>query len=366
MLYGESLNSCEENMKGKKPKIPIAITMGDAAGIGPEIIVKALERKELHRRILPVVVGDARTMEQALSIAKSRLKILAISDLGQARDAPEIVNVLDLKNIDLPKLKHGRVDPMPGKAAVEYIQKAVSLALGGRIAAIVTGPIHKEAINRAGFRYSGHTELLADLTGTKEYAMLLVHGPFRVSHVTTHTSLRRACELIKKDRVLAVIRLTHDLLKQLGIENPKIGVAGLNPHSGEEGLFGDEEQKEIGPAVAEARNKGWDVEGPVPPDTVFTKLKGKQYDAVVAMYHDQGHIAVKLVGFSLKAGGSEWTKMSGVNVTMGLPIVRTSVDHGVAFGKAGQGRANPQSMVDAIKLAIQLASKKSPAGLLLK
>jgi 4-hydroxythreonine-4-phosphate dehydrogenase len=349
-------------MKGKRPKIPIAITMGDAAGIGPEIIVKALERKELHRQTLPVVVGDARTMEQALSIAKSRLKILAISDLGQARDDPETVNVLDLKNIDLQELKHGRVDPMPGKAAVEYIQKAVSLALEGRIAAIVTGPIHKEAINRAGFHYSGHTELLADLTGTKEYAMLLVHGPFRVSHVTTHTSLRRACELIKKDRVLTVIRLTQDLLKQLGIENPKIGVAGLNPHSGEDGLFGDEEQKEIGPAVAEARKKGWDVEGPVPPDTVFTKLKGKLYDAVVAMYHDQGHIAVKLVGFSLKAGGSEWTKMSGVNVTMGLPILRTSVDHGVAFGKAGQGRANPQSMVDAIKLAIQLASRSHPAG----
>lgn len=349
-------------MKGKRPKIPIAITMGDAAGIGPEIIVKALERKELHRQTLPVVVGDARTMEQALSIAKSRLKILPISDLGQARDDPETVNVLDLKNIDLQELKHGRVDPMPGKAAVEYIQKAVSLALEGRIAAIVTGPIHKEAINRAGFHYSGHTELLADLTGTKEYAMLLVHGPFRVSHVTTHTSLRRACELIKKDRVLTVIRLTHDLLKQLGIENPKIGVAGLNPHSGENGLFGDEEQKEIGPAVAEARKKGWDVEGPVPPDTVFTKLKGKLYDAVVAMYHDQGHIAVKLVGFSLKAGGSEWTKMSGVNVTMGLPILRTSVDHGVAFGKAGQGRANPQSMVDAIKLAIQLASRSHPAG----
>jgi 4-hydroxythreonine-4-phosphate dehydrogenase len=362
MLYGELFNSCEENMKGKKPKIPIAITMGDAAGIGPEIIVKALERKDLHRKTLPVVVGDARTMEQAVSIAKSRQKILAISDLGQARDDPETVNVLDLKNINLPELKRGRVDPMPGKAAVEYIQKAVSLALEGRVAAIVTGPIHKEAINKAGFHYSGHTELLAELTGTKDYAMLLVHGPFRVSHVTTHTSLRRACELIKKDRVLTVIRLTHDLLKQLGIENPKIGVAGLNPHSGEDGLFGDEEQKEITPAIVEAREKGWDVEGPVPPDTVFTKLKGKSYDAVVAMYHDQGHIAVKLVGFSMKSGGSEWTKMSGVNVTMGLPILRTSVDHGVAFGKAGQGRANPQSMVDAIKLAINLASKRPPVG----
>jgi 4-hydroxythreonine-4-phosphate dehydrogenase len=331
--------------------------MGDAAGVGPEIIVKALERKELHRHTLPLVIGDGPTMEQALSIAKSELKTRAISDLGQIQEDPGIINVLDLKNIDLQNLKHGRVDPMTGKAAVEYIQKAVALALEGRVAAIVTAPIHKEAINKAGFHYSGHTELLAHLTASKDYAMLLAHGPFRVSHVTTHTSLRRACELIKKDRVLAVIRLTHDILRKLGIEHPRIGVAGLNPHSGEDGLFGDEEQNEILPAIAEAKEMGWDVDGPVPSDTVFTKLKGRLYDAVVAMYHDQGHIAVKLVGFAVKADGSEWTKMSGVNVTLGLPIIRTSVDHGVAFGKAGEGRANPQSMVDAIKLAIQLASK---------
>jgi len=247
---------------------------------------------------------------------------------------------------------------MTGKAAVEYIQKAVALALEGRVTAIVTAPIHKEAINKAGFHYAGHTELLAQLTNTKEYAMLLAHGPFRVSHVTTHTSMRKACDRIKKDRVLTVIRLTYEVLKQLGIENPRIGVAGLNPHSGEDGLFGDEEKNEITPAIEEAKNKGWNVEGPVPPDTVFSKLRGKLYDAVVAMYHDQGHIAVKLVGFSMKAGGSEWTKMSGVNVTLGLPIIRTSVDHGVAFGKAGEGRANPQSMVDAVKLAIQLGKQK--------
>jgi len=344
-------------MKAGKSKIPIAITMGDAAGIGPEIIVKALERKELHRQALPVVIGDARTMEQALSIAKSELRIRAISDLGQIQENPGIINVLDLKNIDLPNLKHGRVDPMPGKAAVEYIQKAVALALEGRVAAIVTAPIHKEAINKAGFHYSGHTELLAHLTGSKDYAMLLAHGPFRVSHVTTHTSMRNACDRIKKERVLTVIRLTYEFLKKLGIENPRIGVAGLNPHSGEDGLFGDEEKKEIIPAIEGAKGKGWNVEGPVPPDTVFTKMKGKQYDAVVAMYHDQGHIAVKLVGFSMKPGGKEWDKMSGINLTLGLPIIRTSVDHGVAFGKAGEGRANPQSMVDAIKLAIQLASK---------
>jgi 4-phospho-D-threonate 3-dehydrogenase / 4-phospho-D-erythronate 3-dehydrogenase len=344
-------------MKTQKAKIPIAITMGDAAGIGPEIIVKALEQKSLRRQTIPIVIGDAQVMKQALAIAKSQLKIQAISSFDQAGDDPETIPVWDLKNIDLHKLKHGRVDPMTGKAAVEYIQKAVALAQKGLVAAIVTAPIHKEAINQAGFHYSGHTELLAHLTGAKDYAMLLAHGPFRVSHVTTHTSMRRACDLIKRARVYTVIRLTRELLQQLGIDQPKIGVAGLNPHSGEDGLFGDEEKKEITPAIEEAKKKGWKVEGPVPPDTVFTKLKGGQYDAVVAMYHDQGHIAVKLIGFSMKAAGSEWTKMSGVNVTMGLPIIRTSVDHGVAFGKAGEGRANPQSMVDAIKLALKLSAK---------
>lgn len=346
-------------MKSKKSKIPIAITMGDAAGIGPEIIVKALEKKELHRQAIPIVVGDGQTMEQALRIAKSRLRVQAISDISEAQEDPQTIFVLDLKNIDLPKLRHGRVDPMAGKAAVEYIQKAVALAQEGKVAAIVTAPIHKEAINKAGFHYSGHTELLADLTQTKEYAMLLAHGPFRVSHVTTHTSMRKACDRIKKERVFTVIRLTYDFLQKLGIENPRIGVAGLNPHSGEDGLFGEEEIQEITPAIEEAKKRGWAVDGPVPPDTIFTKMRGKQYDAVVAMYHDQGHIAVKLVGFSMKPGGKEWDKMGGINVTMGLPIIRTSVDHGVAFGKAGEGRANPESMIDAIKLAIELVSSKA-------
>lgn len=347
-------------MRARKPKVPIAITMGDAAGIGPEIIVKALERKELHRKILPIVVGDARTMEQAVKIAKSKLRVRAIHDLHEVEDDPQSLFVLDLKNIDLAKLRHGQIDPMAGKAAVEYIQKAVALAQEGKVGAIVTAPIHKEAINKAGFHYSGHTELLAELTQTKDYAMLLAHGPFRVSHVTTHTSLRKAVDRIKKDRVFAVIRLTREFLQRLGIENPRIGVAGLNPHAGEDGLFGDEEIREIRPAIEEAKKMGWIVEGPVPPDTVFTKMRGKQYDAVVAMYHDQGHIAVKLVGFSMKPGGKEWDKMGGVNVTLGLPIIRTSVDHGVAFGKAGEGRANPESMIDAIRLAIALVSAKTP------
>lgn len=346
-------------MKGNLKPI-IGITMGDAAGIGPEIIVKALEHKELSRQAKIIVIGDAQTMKQALSIAQSRLQVRAIkeTDLAQLPEDINTIYVLDLKNINLKKLKHGQVDPMPGKAAVEYIEKAVSLAMANQIAAIVTAPIHKEAINKAGYHFAGHTEILAHLTKTKDYAMMLAHGPFRVVHVTTHVSLKEACRRIKKARVFTVIRLTHEFLQQLGIKNPRIGVAGLNPHCGEDGLFGDEEIKEIGPAVAAAQREGWGVEGPIPPDTIFTKLKARQYDAVVAMYHDQGHIPVKLVGFSLKAGTQEWEKMSGINMTLGLPIIRTSVDHGVAFGKAGKGKANPDSMIEAIKLAIKLARQK--------
>jgi len=347
----------------KNHKPIIGITMGDAAGIGPEIIVKALEKKELTRQAKLVVIGDAQTMEQALSIARSKLQVKAIkeTDLERLPENNKNIYVLDLKNINLKKLKHGKVDPMPGKAAVEYIEKAVHLAMAGKIGAIVTAPLHKEAINKAGYHFAGHTEILAHLTGTKDYAMMLAHGPFRVVHVTTHSSLKEACTRIKKKRVFTVIRLTYEFLKQLGIKNPRIGVAGLNPHSGEDGLFGDEEIKEIKPAIDAAQKEGWQVEGPVPPDTVFTKLKGKQYDAVVAMYHDQGHIPVKLVGFSMKPGSQEWGKMSGINMTLGLPIIRTSVDHGVAFGKAGKGRANPESMIEAIKLAIKLARQKEKA-----
>ncbi len=344
----------------KNLKPLIGITMGDAAGVGPEIIVKALERKELSRQGKLVVIGDAKTMEQALSIAQSKLEVQAIKekDLAQLPENNNKIYVLDLKNINLKRLQHGKVNAMTGKAAFKFIEKAVHLAMAGKIDAIVTAPIHKEAINKAGYHFAGHTEILAHLTGTKDYAMMLAHGPFRVVHVTTHSSLKEACARVKKKRVFTVIRLAHEFLQQLGIKNPRIGVAGLNPHSGEDGLFGDEEIKEIGPAIAAAQKEGWQVEGPVPPDTVFTKLKGRQYDAVVAMYHDQGHIPVKLVGFSLKPGGQEWEKMSGINMTLGLPIIRTSVDHGVAFGKAGKGRANPQSMIEAIKLAIKLARQK--------
>jgi len=221
----------------------------------------------------------------------------------------------------------------------------------------VTGPINKAAIHAGGHRYAGHTEIYATLTHTRDDSMMLTHGDFRVTHVSTHVSLRQACDLVKKDRIIRVIELTHAALKNFEISNPRIGVAGLNPHCGEEGMFGHEDDQEIVPAVQHARQKGYQVEGPIPADTVFSKMKGGMYDAVVVMYHDQGHIPMKFMGFQYDQATGQWGEMSGVNVTLGLPIVRTSVDHGTAFGKAGEGRANPQSMIEAIKLGAMLARK---------
>ncbi|HIE27790.1 TPA: 4-hydroxythreonine-4-phosphate dehydrogenase PdxA, partial [Candidatus Poribacteria bacterium] len=236
----------------------------------------------------------------------------------------------------------------------EYIKKVIELALAKEIDATVTGPIHKEAINLAGYHYAGHTEIYADFTETKDYAMMLADGDYRIVHVSTHVSLRKACDLAKRERILKVIDLGCETLLRLGVENPRIAVAGLNPHAGEEGLFGDEEITEIIPAIEIAREEGINIDGPIPPDTVFAKARGGQYDLVVAMYHDQGHIAMKVAGFNYDKKTRQWTSMSGVNVTLGLPIIRTSVDHGVAFGKAGEGRANPQSMIEAIRMAAQL------------
>jgi len=222
----------------------------------------------------------------------------------------------------------------------------------------VTGPISKEAINRAGFHYSGHTEIYADLTRTRNYAMMLMHNQFRVIHVSTHVSLREACDLVKKDRIHRVIKLGYENVRRLGIEKPRIAVAGLNPHAGESGMFGREEIEEIEPAIRMAQEEGLNVEGPVPPDTVFSKMQGGQYDLIVVMYHDQGHIPTKVIGFQYDDNTKTWGSMSGVNITCGLPIIRVSVDHGTAFGKAGEGRANPESMTQAIKVAAQLALKR--------
>ena len=339
-------------------KPTIGITMGDAAGVGPEIISKALSLKEIYEVCKPVVIGDSKVMEQAVKIAKVDLKVNPIRDLREAVFEHGTIDVVDLRNIELNKLVMGKVNAMAGKASVDYIKKAVALALSDAIKAIVTAPISKEAINKAGYHYSGHTELLADLTKTRDYTMMLIAGPLRVTHVTTHMSLREACNKIRRERIYKVIKLTDKALREMEINDPRIAVAGLNPHCGEGGLFGREEIEEIKPAVETARKEGINVVGPLPADTVFVRAKGGAYDAVVAMYHDQGHIPVKMLGLEWDEKRREWTRVSGVNITIGLPIIRTSVDHGTAFGKAGKGTANPQSMIEAIKLAAKMAASR--------
>jgi len=336
----------------------VGITMGDVAGIGPEIIAKALSLKETYEVCRPLVIGDARSMIKAQRIAGTSLKTNPIQRVSEARFAHGFMDILDLHNVDVDEIKMGEVNAASGRASVEYVERAVELALRGEIDAVVTAPINKEAINRAGYDYAGHTEILAHLTQSKEYAMMLVAGPLRVVHVTTHVSLKKACQLITKERVFAAIRLAHQAIQKIGIKRPRVAVAALNPHRGEGGLFGKEEITQIAPAVEEAKNLGWDVVGPLPADTVFVKARGGAFDVVVAMYHDQGHIPVKLAGLEWREEEKRWTAVGGVNVTLGLPILRTSVDHGTAYGKAGKGTANPQSLIEAIKTAARMAEAR--------
>jgi 4-hydroxythreonine-4-phosphate dehydrogenase len=334
----------------------IGITMGDAAGIGPEIIAKALSLGEIYKVCRPVVIGDADAMREGVRVAGLQLEINPIKRLSDAKFKHGLIDVLDLENISIGELVMGKPQPMAGKASVEYIEKAVELALKGEIDAIATAPINKEAVSMAGYRFAGHTELLAHLTKTRDYAMLLVAGPLRVIHVTTHLPFREVPSRIKKEKIYKTIRLAHEAAEKLGIRNPRIAVAGLNPHCGEGGLFGREEIEEIIPAVESARREGLNVVGPIPADTVFVRARGGEFDIVVAMYHDQGHIPVKMLGLKWDEAEKRWTSVGGVNVTVGLPIIRTSVDHGTAYGKAGrkEGTANPQSLIEAIKMAARL------------
>ena len=335
----------------------IGITMGDPAGIGPEIAVKTLSQEAIYDISKPIVIGDCKVMSNAsYNITELGYSINSIKDVKDAKFKCGVIDVLDLKNVNLEKLVHGKVDTMCGKASFEYIKTVIELALNKKIDATVTGPIHKEAMNKAGHHYAGHTEIYADLTNTKSYAMMLAEGDFRVAHVSTHVSLKEACSKVKKKRILEVIILADEAVKRLGIKKPRIGVAGLNPHSGEGGLFGDEEIEEIIPAIKSAKKKGIRIEGPVPPDTIFPKAKSGMYDIAIAMYHDQGHIPIKMAGFIWDKDKKQWANISGVNITLGLPIIRTSVDHGVAFGKAGKGKASPDSLIEAIKIASQMSS----------
>ncbi len=332
--------------------------MGDPAGIGPEITAKALSLPEIYDICKPLAVAEREMMRGAAKFSGLDVKIHTVSSPREGLYDFGTIDVLDMRNIDAKSLKHKIVSSECGRASFEYVRKVIELAMSHEVDATVTGPINKEAINQAGFHYSGHTEIYADLTRTEDYAMMLMHEQFRVIHVSTHVSLREACDRVKKDRIYKVIRLGYDTLERLGIQDPKIAVAGLNPHAGESGLFGREEIEEIEPAIKQAQGEGLIVEGPIPPDTVFSKMQGGQYDIVVVMYHDQGHIPTKLLGFQYDGKTKTWDSISGVNITLGLPIIRVSVDHGTAFGKAGEGRANPQSIIQAITIAARLASGK--------
>ncbi len=336
----------------------LGISVGDPGGIGPEITAKALDRNEIYEICRPIVVSDVRVMEDMLSFTELDLQLNAIQRVENGLFEQGTIDILHMENMEIGHLRYKEVTSEQGQASFEYVAKVIELAMKREIDGTVTGPIHKGAINAAGHHFAGHTEIYAKLTNTKDYAMMLAHGDFRVVHVSTHVSMREACDRVKKDRIIRVVDLTYDALKKLDISNPRIGVAGLNPHSGEGGMFGREDMEEVIPAVEYAVKSGKNVKGPIPPDTVFPKMKGGMYDAVVVMYHDQGHIPMKLIGFQYDQKTGEWGAVSGVNVTLGLPIVRTSVDHGTAFGKAGEGRANPQSMIEAIRMAA-LLSKKS-------
>ncbi|HEX8260450.1 MAG TPA: 4-hydroxythreonine-4-phosphate dehydrogenase PdxA [Rubrobacteraceae bacterium] len=328
---------------------PVAVTMGDPAGIGPEIIAKTFTERGFQDENRAFVIGDAGIMRRAAEMMGLPLGVNEIEKLEEALFEGGGVDVLQVGELpgDLP---FGELDARAGAAAFGYVRRATGLALEGSVGAVATAPLNKEAMHMGGYEYPGHTEILAELTETKDYAMMLVTEELRVIHVSTHVSLKEAIERVRPDRERAVIRLARDALSKLDVEEPKIAVAGLNPHAGENGLFGDEDDERITPAVAEAREEGIDVTGPLPPDTVFARARRGDFDMVVVQYHDQGHIPIKLMGFE-----------GGVNVTVGLPFFRTSVDHGTAFDIAGTGKADHSSMRAAIELARDLARSEDEA-----
>jgi 4-hydroxythreonine-4-phosphate dehydrogenase len=324
----------------------IAITMGDAAGVGPEIIMKALSRPEVYALCRPFVVGDATRLEQANRLTGTTLAVRRIASPGEACFSHGSVDCIDLALVP-PDLAFGKLSPIAGEAAYRYIERAVALTLAGEADAICTAPLNKEALNAAGHRFPGHTEMLAQLTGTKEVSLMLMAPELRVIHVTTHIGLVDAVERIDAPLVERTIARGRELLVRAGIANPRIAVCGINPHAGEGGLFGrGEEETKVTPAIAACTARGWAVEGPLPADTLFYRARKGDFDLIVAMYHDQGHGPVKAVAFD-----------TGVNITAGLPILRTSVDHGTAFDIAGTGKADERSMIEALRQAAALAPR---------
>lgn len=323
--------------------------MGDPAGTGPEILAKAVAERAFSPDARIVCVGDAGVMSRAAQMFGDAVRIRPIAAASEARFEHGVLDVVHLDHVDLSDLQPGRVQACAGHAAYEYVAHAIQAALEGSVAGVVTSALNKEALHLAGHRYDGHTEIFAALTNTKRVVMMLASGDFRVTHVSTHVSLQRAIERVRPDRILDVLRVTDRSLRSMGIAAPRIAVAGLNPHSGENGLFGDDEARFIQPAIDQAIAEGIHASPkPEPPDTVFVRmLHFKSFDAVVAQYHDQGHIAAKLVDF--------W---GGVNITLGLPIIRTSVDHGTAFDLVGTGKARIDSLVNAVAYAQRMAASK--------
>lgn len=333
----------------------LGISIGDPTGIGPEITLKALLRNVIYETCIPVVYSDKIVLEDAIDVVGKNFMLNKINSPKEAQGKAGVIDYIDPGLLKRGDYSYSTVAAKPGNASFQYVVRAINDAMNGSSAGVVTGPISKEAINMAGHHYAGHTEIFAQYTNTKNYGMLLSGGGLNVIHVTTHVSMREACDLMTKEKILNAIHLADLALKLMGKEHRRIGVAGFNAHCSENGLFGDQEEKGIIPAVEAAKNEGLDVTGPVPPDTVFVKALGGQFDVVVAMYHDQGHIPLKLCGFRMDPNTGLYSQMSGINTTIGLPIIRTSVDHGTAYGKAGKNRANEESMVDAIKLAVTFA-----------
>ena len=327
-------------------KLPVVgVTLGDACGIGPEIVLKAFSRPEIYDRCIPIVIGSASILENARRFVESAPKIWVLSHPSEAVATPGVLPLLDLANLNAEDVVIGHLSSAAGQAAYEYISTGVRLSLDGTISGIVTAPINKAALHLAGHHFAGHTELLAYLTDTPEVVMMLVGRQMRVAFVTTHLALSEVSQQITQPKITNVLGIVGESLKRLGIIEPRIAVCALNPHAGEEGAFGNEESHIISPAIQQAVDWGWHVEGPYPADTLFVKAKDRLWDAIVAMYHDQGNVPIKLLEFG-----------QIVNVTLGLPMVRTSVDHGTAFDIAGKGIASETSLLAAVDYAAKLAS----------
>jgi 4-hydroxythreonine-4-phosphate dehydrogenase len=337
--------------------------MGDPAGVGPEIALKALSNADLVARFRPVLVGYARVFREAAALLGDGVRLGVVQGVAELADLPAGTVAVREPRAEAPeRFPRGRIDPVCGEAAYQCIATSIGLALEGAVDAVVTNPIHKKALNLAGHHYEGHTEIFRHLTGAARSAMMLLADGLCVVHVSTHCSLREAVERCRSKRILEVTRLAHEAMRRLGIERPRVGMAALNPHAGDSGLFGDEEEREIAPAVRAARREGIDVSDPLPADTIFSLARGGRFDVVVVQYHDQGHIPVKLLGFRYDDVTGRWASVEGVNVTLGLPILRVSVDHGTAFDQAWQGTADCTSLENAIEFALRMTADGPPAG----